>query len=66
MDGPPTLAPGESAIVCFGLLYQKLGVDYSALTPGTGFRVVEGPHTVATGVVRRSFDGPEPHAFPVG
>ena len=44
---------------CADLVYTPIGVDYSALTPGVAFTVVEGPRIVGRGVVLRRFSTAE-------
>jgi translation elongation factor EF-Tu-like GTPase len=46
---PAVAQPGDTAFAVVALMYP--GVDYPALVPGAGFRVVEGSHVVATGRV---------------
>jgi translation elongation factor EF-Tu-like GTPase len=46
---PAVAQPGDTAVAIVALMYP--GVDYSALVPGAGFRVVEGRQVVATGRV---------------
>ncbi|WP_374758293.1 hypothetical protein, partial [Leifsonia sp. LS1] len=43
-----TLNPGEKAPVLLDLPYD---IDYSALTSGTTFTILEGPHTVGSGKI---------------
>jgi hypothetical protein len=50
----PDLKPEVSTMLRFQPLYE--GVDYSGLTPGVQFRILEGPLLVGTGVVRRILD----------
>jgi hypothetical protein len=57
LEGPEWVAPGEEAEATVELLYD--GVDYSALTPGAAFDVLEGPHVVARGMVLRRRDEAE-------
>ena len=47
--GPDRIEPGDSAVVTFELLYE--GVDYSPLTVGARFDILEGPIVVGKGIV---------------
>ena len=57
VDGPDRLAPGEEADAIVVLLYTTTGVDYSPLTPGVQFDVVEGPTVLARGTILRRWRG---------
>ena len=48
VSGPDRFEAGQIHLAEFICLYPS-GVDYSSLTPGASFRVVEGKHLVATG-----------------
>lgn len=52
---PPIAYPGDTVVAIVALMYP--GIDYSALVPGTEFRVVEGSQVVATGKVLLSEEG---------
>jgi hypothetical protein len=52
VDGPAELRPGDSAEVAWELMYD--GVDYSPLSEGARFMLMEGPRVIGEGeVVRR-------------
>ena len=49
--------PGIPTLLRFEPLYE--GIDYSFLTPGTSFSILEGPLLVATGCIVRILPGSE-------
>ena len=54
VGGPPgEVKPDIEFEATVALIYD---VDYSALAPGAQFDVLEGPRTIATGVVLRRFE----------
>jgi len=54
LDGePPIVEPGGDGSAIVALIYEGNGVDYSALTPGVEFVVVEGLRVVGRGTVVR-------------
>jgi hypothetical protein len=62
VDGPDVIALGETVDVTFLLIYD--GVDYSCLTPGATFVILEGPHIVGEGIMRkRSSSNSELHGY---
>jgi hypothetical protein len=50
IDGPETIPLGIETEVILLLVYHPK-VDYSALTLGTQFQILEGPHRVGSGIV---------------
>jgi hypothetical protein len=50
VDGPESIAPGESGEVHVECIYD---LSYDELRPGAGFAIVEGARRIGTGVVLR-------------
>jgi translation elongation factor EF-Tu-like GTPase len=48
VDGPESIAPGESGEIVFECVYD---ISYDELRPGVRFRIVEGPYKVGSGLV---------------
>jgi elongation factor Tu len=53
------VAPGETAEIRVELLYHPK-LDYSALYPGSKFKLVEGPRTIGDGLVLEDLQEPRP------
>jgi hypothetical protein len=54
VDGePPVAHPGDQGRAVVALIYVSTGVDYAPLAPGVEFEVIEGPHLIGRGTVRR-------------
>ncbi len=48
VDGPESIAPGESGEIVFECIYD---ISYDELQPGVRFAIVEGPKRVGVGTV---------------
>lgn len=52
VDGPDEVRPGDQTYATVRFLYAP-AVSYDALTVGTTFEILEGPHIIAHGTVTR-------------
>ena len=55
IKGPNSVDPGGDAEASVVLLYTDTGVDYSPLTEGASFDVLEGPRRIGRGTILRRY-----------